>query len=162
MTRASRIGLALALALAASGRASSADPAPPRLSPLHRQREDAKRLTEQQRALAAPAPQAPPAAVSSDPTNTSTRHTTRATGVVLLGIAGVSAVVALPLLVAANVGDAPDDGSFAPVDTLSKLFVATSVVAGLGGILFLATDRKVQVSPAVSPRAVGIAITGRL
>jgi hypothetical protein len=165
MTRALQIGLAFAFALAGSGRASSADPTTPQLSPLHRQREDAKRLTEQQRGVEAspPAPAQQATALTAPmATRSTTRHTTRGTGLVLLGIAGVSAIVALPLLVAANVGDDPTDGSLDPVDTLSKLFVATSVVAGLGGILFLVSDRTIQVSPAVSSRAVGISITGRL
>src|SRR5688572_29080643 len=111
MTRALRIGLAVALALAATARASSADPATPQLSPLHRQREDARRLTEQQRRLEAPAPPpGQPAALTSPmPAQSSTRHSTRRTGFVLLGIAGVSALVALPLLVAASALEPPDD-----------------------------------------------------
>jgi hypothetical protein len=165
MPRALRTGLALALALAATGRVSSADPATPQLSPLHRQREDAQRLTEQQRGLEAPAPAAPqPAAALTSPlpTRSAARNTTRGTGFVLLGIAGVSAIVAVPLLVASSIKTDSEDSSLEPIDTLSKLLIATSVLAGLAGVVLLASDRKVQVSPAVSPRAVGIAISGRL
>jgi hypothetical protein len=161
MTRALRIGLAFALI--ATARASSADPATPQLSPLHRQREDAKRLTEQQRRLEAqaPPPGQPAALTSPMPAQSSTRHTTRRTGFVLLGIAGVSAIVSVPLLVAANAGEPSEDG-LDPVGTLSKVFVVTSVLFGLGGLVMLRADRTIQVSPAVSTRAVGIAITGRL
>jgi hypothetical protein len=161
MTWASRIGLALALV--ATGGVSAADPATPQLNPLHRQREDAKRLTEHQRGLET-AVRAPAAAALSSPlvTPSSTRHTTRGTGMVLLGIAGASAIIAVPLLIAGSVQGDSDGSGAQPVDTLSKVFVATSLIAGFGGVLFLATDRTVQVSPTVSPRAVGVAITGRL
>src|ERR1043165_5209958 len=98
-----RVGLAAA---AVSSAPVAADPATPQLSPLHRQREDAQRLHEQQRDLEQSQPAVPPPAVNRAPAAPAgeVRHTTRNAGLVLLGVAGISGLVALPLSASDGVG----------------------------------------------------------
>jgi hypothetical protein len=150
----------------------SADPTTPQISPLHRQREDAQRLTEEQRGLDRTQPaghlaegvdkERPPASTpqaAATPSFTGGGHTTRGAGLALLGVAGLSAVIALPLLAL----DTPLSGdSQSTYDSLAKILLATSAITGITGIVFLAVDRRVQVTPTVSSSAVGIAIMGRM
>lgn len=158
MFRTLRIGLAVALALAA-WRPVLADPATPQLSPLHRQREDAQRLTEQQRNLDPVEPVDPATAPTPGMLSTRTRHTTRGAGLALLGVGGVATVLSLPLFAADTSGSGESDGTYA---TLAKVFLATGLVSAVAGIGLLAADRQVQVAPTVSPKAIGLAIMGRI
>lgn len=86
-------------------RSAGADPSAPQVNPIHLQREDAQRVREQQRdldhelpipAAAAPAPVPAPQAASTVPA--SGGPNTHAIGVVLLGVAGASALGALPFV----------------------------------------------------------------
>lgn len=146
-----RVGLAV---LAVSSGPVAADPATPQLSPLHRQREDAQRLQDQQRdiehaqpAVAAPAANRAPAAPAGD-----TRHTTRNAGLVLLGVAGLSGLISLPLR-------GSDDSSD---NTLSDLLLVTAAITATGGIVLVLSDRAVRVAPTVTARSVGVTLMGRL
>jgi hypothetical protein len=157
------LGVGLAVAVAASGAPVAADPAAPQISPLHRQREDAQRLTEQQRSLERP--------LSIDPASTpepnqplpvpsgGTRHTTRGAGLVLLGVAGLSALVGLPL----RAFDSPVPGeSESATASLSDLLLVTSALTATAGVVLLLSDRTVSVAPTVSSSAVGVTIMGRM
>jgi hypothetical protein len=144
-------------AVAASGAPAAADPATPQLSPLHRQREDAQRLHEQQRDLERPqaeapaTPRAPPAPAGA------TRHTTRNAGLVLLGIAGVSTVIALPL----RTFDGPDDGGGTATST-SNLLLVTAAITATGGLVLVLSDRSLSVAPTVTARSIGVTLMGRI
>lgn len=152
----------LAVGLTGFGGRAAADPAAPQISPLHRQREDAQRLTEQQRglesparreAVSAPAANPPPAVPSGG-----TRHTTRNAGLVLIGIAGVSAIIALPLRL-----DTSSPGESASASQgLSDLLLVASAITATGGIVLVLSDRSVAVAPAVTLRGVGVTIMGQL
>jgi hypothetical protein len=149
-----RVGLAV---VAVSSGSAAADPATPQLSPLHRQREDAQRLHDQQRDLEQAQPALAPQAVdraSAAPAAPvgETRHTTRNAGLVLLGVAGVSAIVALPLR-------ASDDS----VDTnVSDLLLVTAAITATGGIVLVLSDRSLRVAPTVTARSVGVTLMGRI
>jgi hypothetical protein len=151
----------LAVAVAGSAGRVAADPAAPQLSPLHRQREDAQRLTEQQRALERPEPREAGSAAQPAPRVPSggTRHTTRNAGLVLLGIGGVSAIVALPLR---SFGTTSPGEEQSASDSLSDLLLVASAITATGGIVLVLSDRSVAVAPAVTLRAVGVTITGQL
>ena len=145
-----RVGLAAA---AVSSGPVAADPATPQLSPLHRQREDAQRLHEQQRDLEQAQPAAAPAAANRAPAAPAgeVRHTTRNAGLVLLGVAGISGLVALPLSASDGVnGD------------LSTLLLVTAAITATGGIVLVLSDRSLRVAPAVTARSVGITLMGRI
>jgi hypothetical protein len=125
---------------------------------LHRQREDAQRLDEEQRdldrrapgAVSPPATNRPPAASSG-----TTRHTTRNAGLVLLGVAALSGVVALPLR-SSDSTNAGDDS------TVSNLLLVTAAVTATGGIVLVLSDRSLSVAPTVTARSVGISLMGRI
>jgi hypothetical protein len=153
----------LAAAAAGSGGRVAADPAAPQISPLHRQREDARRLTEQQRSLERPAPREAVSAPAANPAppvpSGGTRHTTRNAGLVLLGIAGASAIIALPLRSFSTPN--PGEGQSAS-DSLSDLLLVASAITATGGIVLVLSDRSVAVTPAVTLHAVGVTIMGQL
>jgi hypothetical protein len=145
--------------VAVSGAPAAADPATPQLSPLHRQREDAQRLREQQRDLERPQPEAPsrPPTPRAPPAPAgATRHTTRNAGLVLLGIAGLSTVIALPL----RSFDTPgDDGT---ATSTSNLLLVTAAITATGGLVLVLSDRSLSVAPTVTARSVGVALMGRI
>src|SRR6185503_8005874 len=89
------VGVSVALLLAAH---AHADPAAPQIGTLHRQREDAERLREQQRGLeqGRPEPTAAPRPLPK-PTDVGDHRGGVMIGVGLLGIAGVSGLVTLTL-----------------------------------------------------------------
>jgi hypothetical protein len=159
-----------------------ADPTTPQISPIHLQREDAQRLRDQQRGLdgeppAAPAPGAPvpgapaPTAAGAPrkPPPVPEVHSGRGQrtgGIVLVGIAGVSALISVPLLIA---GSGPDDGdpSFKSVHdgwtTAGEVFLVTALVTGVIGISLIATSKSsVQLVPVATPNSAGVAIRARL
>jgi hypothetical protein len=147
-------------AVAVSGAPVAADPATPQLSPLHRQREDAQRLRDEQRELDRPQPSAPsaPAKGPAPPAPSGgTRHTTRNAGLVLLGIAGLSTVVALPL----RTFDGPDDDGGTATST-SNLLLVTAAITATGGLVLVLSDRSLSVAPAVTARSVGVTLMGRI
>jgi hypothetical protein len=146
-----RVGLAV---VAVSSGPVAADPATPQLSPLHRQREDAQRLQDQHRDLEQAQPAVAPPAIHRAPAVPAgdTRHTTRNAGLVLLGVAGVSAIVALPL-------SASDDSSD---NTLSDLLFVTAAITATGGIVLVLSDRSYRVAPTVTARSVGVTLMGRI
>jgi hypothetical protein len=145
-----------------------ADPGAPLLSPLRRQREDAQRLHEQQRESqherppqAAPAPAPPPGPDSAVPA----RHESRSAGVALLGIAGVSGVLALSLFIGDAGAESAPGESGSSLGTWSSVFGATAAVSGFAGLVLVLSHRSgsaVQVAPAVGPRAAGLTIRVRL
>jgi hypothetical protein len=164
--------------LAVFGGSVAADPATPQLSPLHRQREDALRLREQQRDLDRPRPQAPsspsspspspsppssPSSPSSGPAapvpSGGTRHTTRNAGLVLLGVAGLSAIVALPL---ETFNSGSPDGGDSTTGSVSTLLLVTAAITATGGLVLVLSDRVVSVAPTVTARGVGVSLVGRL
>jgi hypothetical protein len=156
-----RVGLVAAVV--APGAPVAADPATPQISPLHRQREDAQRLTEQQRSLerAQPADAASALMANKPPRERSgvTRHTTRGAGLVLLAVGGVSAIVALPL----RAFDTPAPrGGQTDSALLSDLLLVTSALTATAGIVLVLSDRTVSVAPALSSSAVGVTVMGRM
>jgi hypothetical protein len=159
------LGLGLTLVLAARAHAVCADPTAPQVSPQHLQREDARVIEDQQRGLDREAPKGAPQATPAPPpaltaTTVVTNRAMVATGGALLGVAALSALTALTLLPLDTTVTGDDQGKY---DTLLKVFAATAAVSGLAGIVFLVSSRStVQVAPAVTPRSVGLAITGRL
>lgn len=163
MRRSLGADLAAAVAIAACGGGTvAADPSVPQLSPLHRQREDAQRLIEQHRGH-----DQPPSSATATGTRTPAtpqasggggRHTTRGVGLALLGVAGLSAIIALPLLTVDNPGS---DGQSSD-DSLGKLLLASGALTGALGLVLVLSDRSVAVTPTVSPGGAGIAITGRM
>lgn len=161
--------LATALALAAA-RGAQADPTVPQVSPQPARREDAQRLREQLRGVdrAAPAPPevvpvtttsaapgAPPAASSTG--ETTTRPGLRTAGIALLAIAGASALTTISLIASTP----SDPATASDYDTAKVAFGLATGVAATAGFILLAHS-KVQVAPTVTPRAVGLAISGRL
>jgi hypothetical protein len=144
-----RVGLAV---VAVSSGPVAADPATPQLSPLHRQREDARRLHDEQRDLEQAQPAVAPPAVNPAPPAPAgdTRHTTRNAGLVLLGVAGVSAIVALPFRTSAA------------GDSVSDLLLVTAAISATGGIVLVLSDRSLRVAPTVTARSVGVTLMGRI
>jgi hypothetical protein len=142
------------LAVLVAWHGAHADPAAPPLSPAQGRREDAQRLREQLRdlereqppAAAAPAAPGPPAGAPS---------TSRVVGVVLLCIAGASAVTTVALYAASS----SDAGAYGTAKTIG--LTMTSVTGALGLSVVLAS-RPVQVGPSVGPKTAGLAISGRL
>jgi hypothetical protein len=164
MPRALGVGLAIVLAAPVV----RADPDAPQINPIHLQREDAQRVHEQQRELdrEPPPPAAPVEAARPEraqaPPDAGTDRTMRTAGVVLLGIAGLSALATVPFL------DSPrGDSSGHPV---VGVLLITAVVTGLGGGVLVASSvshrsgvpATVQIAPTVTPSSVGLAIVGRL
>jgi hypothetical protein len=164
MRRALGVGLAFALAApTVPMRSAGADPSAPQVNPIHLQREDAQRVREQQRDLdhelpapAAAAPAPVPAAVP----DVSGGPNTHAIGVVLLGVAGASALGALPVVLAP---DLPEDSS---IHTLEVALLVTAAITGITGIALIASHRSsrstVQLAPTATPTSVGLALVGRL
>ncbi len=144
------LGVSLAAAIAAHAAAASADPSTPQISPVHRHREDAQRLTEEQRGLGRDRPadstpvRAPPPTSSS---SAATGNVMRGFGVAFLGVAGVSALVAL---------------SSSNDDTERSALVVTSALTGVAGIVLIVSSRSLLVAPTVTSRAVGISLVGRI
>src|SRR5262245_5632920 len=149
----------LVVAIAAPGGVVVADPSTPQLSPLHRQREDAQRLTGEQRGLDREHVAEPPSALPEPPTPTSTRpnQVARGAGFVLLGVAGLSAAIPLPLFTL-DAGMPGDAGT----RSIANGLLITSAIAGTIGVVLLVSNRSVTVAPTVSPRAAGVAIIGRM
>jgi hypothetical protein len=160
--------LATALALGAA-RGAQADPAAPQISPQPARHEDAQRLREQLRGLdrGTPAPPAVPLLTTgSAPTGSPAASTAdapvrpgfRIAGIVLLSIAGASAITTVGLFA----GTPNDPAEAASYDTPKLAFGLTTLVAGVAGFVLLGQSRSVQVAPTVTPKAVGLAISGRL
>jgi len=153
---------ALCLAVwAAHGGAAQADPAAPQVNPAHDRREDTQRLREQLRSLErAPAadgltaPAAPPVLVEQP----RSRGVTLAAQI-MLGAAALTGLGAIALYATAPSDPADDSGV---LEVARPVLAATTVLVGIGGIAVLVAGRPVQIAPTVTPRAVGLAITGRL
>jgi hypothetical protein len=141
------------LAVLAAWHGAHADPAAPPLSPIQGRREDAQRLREQQRELER---EHPPAAVAPAPPHPAAgdRSASRTVGVVLLSIAGASALTTVALYAAAPTSD--DYG------TAKAIGFATAAIAGALGLGVMLASHRVQVGPSVGARAAGLAISGRL
>jgi hypothetical protein len=159
MQRSLVVGLAFVIAAPTSS--VRADPSVPQVDPIHLQREDAQRVREQQRELDRdrPAPAAAPVPLAPIPPDLPSSHNTRAAGVVLLGVAGVSALFAVPFgFVAAIPGET--QGTY---ETFEKIFLVTTAAAGITGVVLIVTSRSaVQLAPTATPTSVGLAIMGRL
>jgi hypothetical protein len=163
MQRSLAAGLALVIAAHAGG--VRADPGAPQVDPIHLQREDAQRVREQQRELdrapraatAVPVPRPP---IAADPP---AHHDMRPVGVVLLGVAGVSAITTVSFAFAAAIPGPRQD----TYETGEAIFLVTTAVAGLAGIVLIATGRSsssssFQLGPTATSTSVGLAISGRL
>lgn len=138
-----------------------ADPGAPQLGPLRRQREDAQRMREQQRTLESERGQS--AALAPVPARSSAllipeRNPRRTAGQVLLLVSAVSATASA---VAFTLSVDPLDDDSSDTDWAIGL-LATSAVTGVIGFSLVLSGRAVQVAPAVTPNAVGFALTGRL
>jgi hypothetical protein len=159
------LGLCLALSIATRGDDASADPSAPQLSPVHLQREDAQRLADQQRRLDRDNP--PPATMPGAQTPAAAEPATRTdrsrkiAGGVLLGVAGVSALVSLPLL---QLGSSDSiSGRSSSASDFAAIALVTAVVSGLTGIVLLSTSKStVQLAPTVTPNGAGVSLFGRL
>lgn len=144
--------LALSAWLAAAPGWVRADPTVPQINPLHGEREDAQRIGEQQRGLAGE-PMAPaPAPVEPKPAPAGDGRRAFGPGVLLIELAGVSALVTLPLVVF----DSPARSD------ATLVLLGTTVVTGAVGIALVVSNRPVQVAPTVTSRAVGLSISGRM
>jgi hypothetical protein len=160
--------VATGLALLPVASAAHAEPSTPQLSPLHHQREDAERLRDQLRGLdhdrpPAPAVATPPSTPPSPPPGAppaphAGHPTLRGVGVALVVIAGVSGLTTLTLY-ATTPSDPTISGSY---DSWKALFTATTVITGVAGFALVIANRTVQVTPAVTPQSVGLAIAGQL
>lgn len=145
--------LATCLAVLAAWHGARAEPAPP-LSPSQTRREDAQRLREQLRELERErppieAPAAPPLRA------VETRSRTMTAGVVLLCVAGLSAVTTLALYASAS------DGTDT-YDAAKAIGLTTTAFGSVIGLSLVLSARQIQVAPAVGPRTAGLAISGRL
>ena len=147
-----------------------------RLSPQPARREDAQRLREQLRSLDrdAPAPSssgAPGTAQAGGPPGASTATSTaaatadrsgasgyRIAGILFLTLSGASALTTISLFASTPSDPKAADGYDAP----KFAFGITTAVTALTGFLLLGHSRSVQVTPTVTPKAVGLAISGRL
>ncbi len=76
-------------------------------------------------------------------------------GVVLLCVAGASAVTTVALYAAAP------NGAFA-YDTAKTIGITTTAVSGIVGLSLVVAARRVQVAPTWGPKTAGLAISGRL
>jgi hypothetical protein len=185
MRRVLVVGVSLAFVVPASAHRVCADPTTPQISPIHLQREDAQRLRDQQRGLdgeppvATPSPGTPAAAPVStgpDPASASrtpppmpevhNRRGRRTGGIVLVGIAGASALIAVPFLVAGSGAD-DSDPDFKSVHegwtTTGEVFLVTALVAGVVGITLISTSKSsVQLVPVATSNSAGVAIRARL
>jgi hypothetical protein len=142
-----------------------ADPSAPQVGPLPGHREDAQRLREQLRGLDGvplPSVSIPPAgaaattvpgAASPDPPDSSSHKV----AVALLTVAGVTGVATLGFVIGGSSG--PSSSTYDDVETV--LGVTAGVTAALG-LFTLVRSQSVQVAPTVTPKAVGLAISGRL
>lgn len=144
------VAIGLALLVIVPG-AVHADPGAPQLDPAHGRREDAQRLREQlpgvdREAIPAPAPAGPAAPV--EPPHS--EHETA--GAILLCIAGGAGAAAGTLYLAA-----PSD-----YNELRTELLVTALATGVAGLTIVLWNRSVQAAPTVTPRAVGLAIAGRL
>lgn len=145
-----------------AARAASADPTTPQLSPIHLQREDAQRVADQQRALDRENP--PPATLpgsqlASDPAKTTAiNRSKRNAGLAFLGLAGIAAVVSIPLLAT---DDATVTGSAA--HDFATVTITTAVAASVIGIVLYSSSRvPMQIAPTLTPRSAGVSLFGRL
>ena len=141
-----------------------ADPNAPQVTPLPGRREDAQRLREQLRGLErVPVPAAvtlPSTAAAATVPGASTEPTpTNKVAVALLTIAGVSGLSTLGLVIASSPGSNGSD-----YDTVEAALGVTAAVTGALGLFTLikSQNQSVQVAPTVTPKAVGLAISGRL
>ncbi|HEY0193505.1 MAG TPA: hypothetical protein VGC42_20450 [Kofleriaceae bacterium] len=154
------LGAGLAVLLATQ--TLRADPAVPQLDAAHLQREDAQRIDQQQRRVAADA--APDEALIAPPPEPSERSG-RITGFVLLGVGATAGVLSAALFAADSLDDSQQHPSRNTIAALLGVSAATAVVAG---VAFLVTgshrarrsQHAVQVAPSASPRAIGLTATG--
>ncbi len=147
--------LATCLAVLAAWRGGAhADPAASQLSPSQGRREDAQRLREQLRDLER---ERPPAVVLPAPPapERDARSTSMVAGVVLLCVAGASAVTTVALYAAT-----PDDASANA--TAKTIGITTTTVTGIMGLSMVVAARRVRVAPTWGPKTAGLAISGRL
>jgi hypothetical protein len=194
MRRVLVVGVSLAFVVSASPHRVCADPTTPQISPIHLQREDAQRLRDQQRGLdgeppvVTPAPRVPgapaapapgtPAPVVVDPTaagaprkpppvpEVHSGRGQRTAGIVLVGVAGLSALISVPLLIA---GSGPDEGD-ADIKNLhdgwtttGEVFLVTALATGVIGISLIATSKSsVQLVPVATSSSAGVAIRVRM
>jgi hypothetical protein len=148
--------VAVAVTSLAGAPVGRADPSTPQVDAIQLRREDAARVVQQQGALdpehtAAPGARAAPAPVVED------RRGMQGTGVVLLGVAGATGLVALPLLVTSPPGAEPDRYS-----DWGKVLLAGSIVAGVVGLSLVVASRSVQIAPTVTASSVGVTLMSRL
>jgi hypothetical protein len=146
-----------------------ADPSAPQVTPAPGRREDAQRLREQLRGLErVPAPAAValpsaaaaattmPGAASAEPDPGNGTANKIAWG--LLAVAAASGIATLTLISTTS-QDSPNRSSYDSAETALSI---TAVATGSLGFLILARSASVKVSPTVTPKAVGLAISGRL
>jgi len=90
----------------------------------------------------------------------------RTAGIVLVGIAGVSALISLPLLLAGSGPDEGDPGIKNLHDgwtTTGEVFLVTALASGVIGISLIATSKSsVQLVPVATSNSAGVAIRGRM
>jgi hypothetical protein len=175
------LGFGLALVIAAHV-VVRADPAAPQVAPIHLEREDAQRLREQQRGLdaqsGAVAPGAAPGSAVDAPgplvgrpvpapaaAQVASVRGEHITGGVLLGISGVSAVVAVGYLTA-SVTSAGFDSQGQKIDnndgSIAVGFLVVAVAAGITGVVLVTRRPTVLLTPTATASSVGLSLTGRL
>jgi hypothetical protein len=129
-------------------RSASAEP-PPDVDPIHAQREDAQRLAEQQRNVQLEPPPSTAIAPPSPVETTTTNKTMRTVGILIVGLAGATGLVALPTAVSSD-------------DSISQVVLAGAAVTGAIGAIIVYRSRSVTVVPAVTSTAIGLSVAGRL
>lgn len=150
---------ASATALGVAPGAAQADPSSPQVNPAPAHREDAQRLREQLRALereAAPSSATGNAAALPGEPSGGAARTSYAGGALLI-VSGLCAATTLALFAAT-----PGSGETSSYDTAKLLFGVTTAVTGVTGLILWSKSRSVQVAPAVTARAVGVSLIGRL
>lgn len=152
--------ICLVLWVAGSGEVH-ADPSAPQLSPIQGRREDAQRLREQLRDLDRRRPPVPVQAgaspgVTFDPPS---RTATQTAGMVLLAVAGLSAAITFSLYELSPDSTSSDFGAY---DTAKTIGLTTTAIAGVAGFGLVLGSSRTRVTPIATPKAAGLAISGRL
>jgi len=150
------VGVGLALVWVAATRTVWAEPAPPQVSPIQLQREDAQRLRDLHRVLDRQHPLVPaPAAAASQVSTGADRSQTGS--YVLISAAALGLAGSLPLL-------ASDDSDSQAVGVVLLIAAGITGVAGIASLVSGSSNRlaRLQLRPSLTAGSVGLAISGRL